>query len=350
MQGKRSILFYGELPPNAIHGISCSSRINLNLLGESFEVVTIEEKSTLQSARYFKKFDGRLREHFSIIVKAISRKFNFFYIVFSISSIGSLKTLFSILCFRLFNRGNVVLHIHRGDFMKWYNAHLVNRFLATLVINLSAKIIVLSDLQKRDLMKLFKVPVFVLHNTVEYESDAPLRKKGKTRFIYISNYLEEKGIFELLIAFTRLQLKYKDITLHTYGAFPSAEIKQKVISYVSSGIIINEVITGLEKFDEIGKADCLILPSYNEGEPVVLLEAMSTGTPVISTNVGLIPEMLGSDYPFISIPRNAASLEEKITQFIDYPRINELSQALKERYLLNYSNKSHASELESVFN
>jgi len=153
-----------------------------------------------------------------------------------------------------------------------------------------------------------------------------------------------------LDVFSRLLTKYPDITLHTYGAFPTVEIKEKILRYRNSNISIGEVITGEEKFVVLKRADCLILPSFNEGEPLVVLEAMSVGTPVISTNVGLIPEMLGTDYPFISSPGDQASLEEKIIQFINSGEHLLLSKKLKERYSLNYSNNIHSLNLNSIFN
>jgi len=263
---------------------------------------------------------------------------------------GGLKTLLPIVCFRIFNRGKVILHIHRGDFIIRFNKNLFIRLLAILVIKLSDKIIVLSEIQKIAFNEQFAKPVHVLHNTVEYEFDKSLTEKKNNHFIYISNYLYEKGIFDLMEVFSKLLTKYPDITLHTYGAFPTPEIKEQILRYSNHNISVGDVITGEEKFAVIERADCLILPSYNEGEPIVLLEAMSVGIPVISTNVGLIPEMLGKDYPFISLPRDQASLEEKIIQFISCRELDQISKTLKERYSLAYSNNVHALNLNAIFN
>ena len=352
MSGKRSLLFYGELPPDAIHGIAYSNMMNLKLLKSNFEIVIIKEKSTLSSKgpKALIKIFRRVKDHCLILLKAFQKKFDFFYLTFSISFSGGLKTLFSIICFRLFNRGKVILHIHRGDFNIWYGKNLFNRLLANLVIKLSGKIIVLSEIQKTAFNEIFAKPVFVLHNTVEYEFDNTLTEKKNNHFIYISNYLFEKGIFDLMEVFSKLLTKYPDITLHTYGAFPTAEIKEKILRYCNRNISVGEVITGEEKFAVIEKADCLILPSFNEGEPLVLLEAMSVGTPVISTNVGLIKEMLGADYPFISSPGDQVSLEGKIVQFINCNGHLQISKKLKERYSLVYSNNVHALNLNSIFN
>lgn len=352
MSCKRSLLFYGELPPEAIHGIAYSNMMNLKLLENNFEIGIIEEKSTLSSNGpiALKKIFRLVKDHCLILLKAFQKKFDFFYLTFSISFMGGLKTLFSIICFRLFNRGKVILHIHRGDFNMWYNKNLSNRLLANLVIKLSGKIIVLSDIQKIAFNEIFTKPVFVLHNTVEYEFDYTLNEKKNNHFIFISNYLYEKGIFDLMEVFSKLLTKYPDITLHTYGAFPTAEIKERILRYHNQNISVGEVITGEEKFAVIEMADCLILPSFNEGEPLVLLEAMSVGTPVISTNVGLIPEMLGTDYPFISSPGDQASLEGKIIQFINCRERFQISKTLKERYSLVYSNKIHSLNLNAIFN
>jgi glycosyltransferase involved in cell wall biosynthesis len=352
MRDKKALLFYGELPPVAIHGIAYSNMINLKLLENSFEVIIIEERSSLNSDRSFlpKKLFRRLQEHGWIFLKTFQKKVDFFYITFSISFIGGLKTLFSILCFRLSSGGKVILHIHRGDFTMWHDKSAFNKYLASLVVKLSSKIIVLSEIQKAEFEKRFVKPVFVLHNTVECEYSYPARERKNNRFIFISNYLQDKGIIDLLEVFSNLLSVYPDISLYTYGAFPNAEIKDRILSYNNQQIHIGDVITGKEKFAEIERADCLILPSFNEGEPVILLEAMSVGTPVISTSVGSIPELLGNDYPFIYPPGDKASMEEKIIQLLKTPKLLGISQMLKDRYNSFYSNELHALNLNSIFN
>jgi glycosyltransferase involved in cell wall biosynthesis len=347
----RSLLFYGELPPNAIHGISYANLINLNQLRGLFDIRIVEENSRLQEHKLitFKKAIRVLRDQLSIISESLKRHYDYFYLTFSVSRFGCIKTVCAIINFKIFNSGEVVLHIHRGDFFSWYSNKSFNKFLAQIAIRFSNKIIVLSETQKTEFNRIFDKPTFVLHNTVEAEFKYVLAEKRNRHFLFISNYLTEKGIFDLLDVFSTLVKIYPDIFIFTYGSFPSKDIKERVLRYRTSNIIINESIVGSEKFAEIAKADCLILPSWNEGEPMVILEAMSVGTPIICSNVGLIQEILGDDYPFYTLPGNRDSLEEKIIRFINYENLYPLSEKIKEIYQSKYSNKAHFSDLKNIF-
>ena len=93
----------------------------------------------------------------------------------------------------------------------------------------------------------------------------------------------------------------------------------------------------------------MILPSWNEGQPTIILEAMMMGTIILTTKVGLIGELLGDDYPFYFEPRDVASLRECISRFIEYKKKEELSNELKKIYFDNYSKKIHKEKLLKVF-
>jgi glycosyltransferase involved in cell wall biosynthesis len=348
---KKTILFFGELPPNAIHGIACANQVNLNQLKGYFDIDIVEEKTRLSEHNKFsfRKVGHLIVSQFRIISNSIQRHYDYFYLTLSISRLGSIKTILAIIDFRIFNRGETVLHIHRSDFVQWLKKKPLNSLLARLAIGLSSKIIVLSESQKGEFNSIFDKSCFVLHNTIETEYNNLLAEKISNRFVFISNYLVEKGILDLLEVFSKLVNKYPHITLHTFGAFPGHDVKNRMLQFASPNIVIGDRIDGREKFMEILKADCLVLPSLNEGEPIVLLEAMSVGTLVISTNVGLIPELLGDDYPFVSYPGNKDSLEEKIIQFLESKDLTPVSTKLLNRYRNRYCQRIHLENLLAIF-
>ncbi len=347
----KHLLFFGELPPESVHGIAIVNKINLKMLRSSFEVDIIKEYNDLTEHDIvsLRKCIKVAKNDIAIISKSIFHKYEYFYLTFSLSTFGSIKTLAAIICFHLFNRGKVVLHVHRGDFFTRFYKNKINRIISKLAIKFSGKIVVLSDTQKSEFEDVFNTPCSVLPNTVEIEYPPNLKDRHNMNFIFISNYLIDKGILELLEVFTKLSYKYQKITLKTFGTFSDEKLKETIMQFNSSKISINGPITGIDKFREIAEADCLILPSWNEGQPIVLLEAMSVGTPIIATRVGLIPELLGEDYPFFTSPRDQYSLEMKMIEFINQESMSSLSQKLNYRYRSIFSQKKHEENLYNVF-
>ena len=67
-----------------------------------------------------------------------------------------------------------------------------------------------------------------------------------------------------------------------------------------------------DTLEELKKSSIFILPSYTEGCPNVILEAMSLGKPIISTDVGAIREMLEEESGIIVSPKNIEELREAI--------------------------------------
>jgi len=352
MKTKRQILFYGELPPNAIHGIANASSVNLKMLESSFYIDTIEEKNkfTEHNKISFHKFLEYFKNNFGILLKSIFHRYDYFYLIFSLTTFGSIKTLSALFSFCLFNRGSVVLHIHRGDFFSRFYKAKLNRILSKMIFAFSDKIIVLSENQKIEFESVFKKSFCILHNTVEAELNVEHRIRQTRSFIYISNYLYDKGIIDLLEVFSNIVKENDKISLQTFGAFSDQQLKELVLEFNSPNIVINDIISGLDKFEKIAESDCLILPSWNEGQPIILLEAMSVGTPVIATSVGLIPELLGTDYPYLSIPKDKISLENTLLKFIRQNNADAISKKLKSRYFNHYSLKIHFISLQNIFN
>jgi glycosyltransferase involved in cell wall biosynthesis len=348
----RHLLFFGELPGGSVHGISIANCVNLEMLGSCFIVDRIEEKSILadHDKITLSKIANFIKNNLTIVSKSFSQQYDYFYLVFSLSSFGSFKSLMAILSFRIFNKGKVVLHLHRGDFFVRFYKTIINRIITKLVFRFSHKIVVLSDNQKIEFEAVFHRSFYVLPNTIEIEYKPEAWVRNRFNFIFISNYLIDKGIIDLLEVFKKLIKQYSEITLETYGDFADKGLKDAILDFNSSNIGINGPVTGIQKFEKISQSDCLVLPSWNEGQPIVLLEAMSVGTPVIASGVGLIPELLGKDYQFLINPMDRESLEIKILQFLKTENINEISHKLSSRYYELYSQKKHFEILNNIFN
>jgi glycosyltransferase involved in cell wall biosynthesis len=90
--------------------------------------------------------------------------------------------------------------------------------------------------------------------------------------------------------------------------------------------------------------------SENEGLPLVILEAMSKGKLVITTNVGFIKEALGDDYPYY-VANDADSLKEAILSIENLSKVEyeALTNTLKDRFDRGFSLNTRLAKLKTLF-
>ena len=97
-------------------------------------------------------------------------------------------------------------------------------------------------------------------------------------------------------------------------------------------------------------ADIFVLPSRQEPLGLVGLEALATGTPVIGSRVGGIPEYINNDNGFLFDPNNPKELRDLLINIIVNPElIKKFSSNMGKRYMEHSINKS-VLKLKSIFN
>lgn len=193
---------------------------------------------------------------------------------------------------KLFNK-KVVLHIHGAEF-KIFSEKKYSKIKET--ITKCDCIIALSI----DWKKYFKN--FYSHHNVQIIKNiieppilrAEFDKNDKFNLLFLGRLGERKGIYDLLDVLSDNKKKYQDNLIFLYGGNGEVE---KVNLYVKEKGIENMAIyqgwvTGEKKTSLLNQANAYILPSYNEGLPISILEAMSYSLPIVSTNVGGIPEIV----------------------------------------------------------
>ncbi|MDX2367607.1 MAG: glycosyltransferase [Colwellia sp.] len=138
--------------------------------------------------------------------------------------------------------------------------------------------------------------ISVIYNGVDHqkfgvETIAPL---NGDYLLYVGNLKHDKGVIELIKGFAKICENYP--ALHLVYAGPGVEKKR--LAELSESLNIADKIQLLGSVEHhklpalITHAKALVLPSYNEGVPNVVLEAMACGTPVLTTTVGGIPEVI----------------------------------------------------------
>jgi glycosyltransferase involved in cell wall biosynthesis len=147
------------------------------------------------------------------------------------------------------------------------------------------------------------IPVDVVPNGVDLERFCPIRKEEARErcgissigfiFMYVGRLIPGKGLEPLLEAFWSLgSLREAKLYLVGNGGF------RRNLEERAQGLGIGNriVFAGARLHDEIplwlNAADCLILPSFSEGCPNVVLEASACGCPIIATRIGGIPEII----------------------------------------------------------
>ncbi|HAR62906.1 MAG TPA: hypothetical protein DCS13_05515 [Candidatus Margulisbacteria bacterium] len=348
----KRVLFIGELPNIAVHGISKSNYVNIAILREYFDLCIIQEKIQLSDHNRLRL--SKVNLLLSNILQLFGTRAHFLYLVLSISIFGIIKTYLYVCIFKLLNPlSSVVIHIHRSDLKGFVDNDKLKHFVVKNLLKISTKVVVLDKKAIEDLSVFFvETKIMVLKNTIADVVDDNINYKQRfdsRKCLFISNYIKEKGILDLIAVFNDIN---GDFLLDCYGSKTDTELYNIIEQGRSDRVSINDQILSNEKMKIIQGAYVLILPSYNEGQPLIILEAIRTGLPVIVTDVGYVKNMLPPYYPYLLDLNNIqVSLKQCMNRIfcLNYEEYYALSLALQNFYSENFSYDSHKRELLKIF-
>lgn len=172
--------------------------------------------------------------------------------------------------------------------------------------------------------------------------------------VCVGRLCEQKGQLLLIDAIASLHARGVPARLVLAGdGDMRAEVEQRL---QARGLAEHVTITGWVSADEIEQwleqARALVLPSFAEGLPVVIMEAMARRRPVISTFIGGIPELVRDGIEGLLIPAgDTAALADAIERLLSLNEVSltEMGDAARDRALQRHDSATEAAKLAALF-
>lgn len=189
-----------------------------------------------------------------------------------------------------------IMHLHGSEMKTFYNSlsGFGKRSVRWCLEHVEV-VIVLSDSWHEFVLKAApKANIVIINNYVSM----PRQKKGENdtfsfNVLFLGVLGQRKGVYDLLNCWPEVLKAVPNARL-LIGGNGEVENARKVAQMLDLGASVEFLgwIDGDRKEELLKSADTFVLPSYNEGLPMSVLEAMSWGVPVVTTRVGGIPELI----------------------------------------------------------
>lgn len=255
-----------------------------------------------------------------------------------ITTSGQLAIVRDIMFLHLLRTKDVksVYHIHFGRIPEMSENNTTEWRLMKKAMNLANEIIAIDGKTYDVLLENFdKNKVHYIPNPVNKvccnETD------GSKNILFLGNVLKAKGVEELLTSFEKLSKEFSDWKL-TIAGFCEDDYKK----YLEQNFSFEKVeMTGFlsheKAMEKLAGAEFLVLPSYTEGFPNVVIEAMMCEKAVVATNVGAIEDILSGGCGIVIEPKNENELYGVMKDIIINPeKRSQMGKKGKEKAISNY--------------
>jgi len=249
----------------------------------------------------------------------------------------------------------IVLHVHSTTFVRFcHQAGWVLQRILRATGRMVDQVVFLSEEARRDLQDFFPLAKStVVANPVDLRSfDMPRVQRAKSQVLYLGWIVKSKGVYDLLDAVPAVLQSFPDARFIFAGNKEVSELRDLVERRgLQASVDVPGWVDGMRRIDLLRGSTLLVLPSYTEGLPNVILEAMATRLPVITTPVGAIPSVLTDGETSIFVePGNPRSITNAILKLLGDESLRERMAERAYRHALErYSLEAVSDGLTQIY-
>lgn len=362
---KAQLLLISALPP-PLGGVAAWTETLLNQGLERYDINFIDtrllgRRQVFGKVRYsifievYRNSAILLRLFFNLV----RRRPSLVHINGGLSTAGGLFRLYCclILC-RIFFVPTVVQHNGNIEVERFFKKKPVRRSFLIGITKIASQTIVLNQISYDALLQVGasrinakRIVVFPLFISKTFISRMPnyasrLSRSGVT-FVFLGGVVKAKGVLEI-VALARIFSEARFVLI----GWILPEMRSVIDSSPDNVVFLGAIQERDIICEHLMNSDCFLFPSYTEGFPVAVLEAMGSGLPVVATKVGAIPEMVDANKGgFVVDLGDFPSLQNACDSIIKSPKnkLVEMGKYNREKVIKNYSYQTVTKQLENLY-
>ena len=250
-----------------------------------------------------------------------------------------------------------VIHLHGSEFEKWYleSNNITQDKIRSLMRECDAFVVLGTNWHKIINRIEIQTRTIVLSNTVHIPEEKVKWNDSVFQVLFLGVLIERKGVLDLLQAVKLLadSNSLQNVCFVVAGS----GIEEEKLKLASKTLGIDKYVrftgwtAGDKKTQLLKESHMLVLPSYNEGLPIAILEAISYGLPIVSTTVGSINEAVVEDFNgYLISPGDVESLAQRMRViFEDKEKWVEMSKNSRDTAVSRFSESKYFDNISGVY-
>lgn len=248
-----------------------------------------------------------------------------------------------------------ILHLHSGRFPQFYEGHCgaVKKWLFRQIVKRVRCTVTVSGALTTWLRGLFPAADAVtINNPMLMPDEADFARRDGSRILFLGKLGDAKGCFDLLRALAMLLDRHPRVTLVMGGDGDVDAVRAEIARLgLAAHVELPGWVSGAAKQAMLQHCAIYVLPSYSEGMPMSVLEAMAAGLVVVATRVGGIPEALTDGEEGLLVqPGDVTELAHALDWLLSHPDSRRrMGEASRHKVAAQFSGDVAIPVLESLY-
>lgn len=248
----------------------------------------------------------------------------------------------------------VVNHVHGAEFDSFYEkASVSKKRRVRRVYWKCTRFIVLSKEWKEKIAQIVPADrIDVIENYCIWPEKLYHAEGRQNQVLFLGALEERKGCYDIPVIFESIKQKCPNARLVMAGDGQMKQVKEAFAKKnLLSDVAFPGWVQGQEKAKLLQQSAVFLFPSYNEGMPMAVLEAMGYGLAIVATTVGGIPQLIAHGQSgFLEAPGDLTAMAEDVSKLIqDEELCRNMGEQARKTAEQKYSLEIHLQKLEESY-